>query len=92
MRIILFALGATLSVVDAAFSLLLAGTFHEVNPLLRPLLAWPAVFLVVKTVLAVAGMGSLSRLDSRVAGAALLLAIGAYAGVDGYWVVSHPHP
>jgi Domain of unknown function (DUF5658) len=84
---LLFAVGAGLSLVDAAFTLGLRGTFEEVNPVLRPLLAVPALFLLAKLALTLAGMGSLARLDARAARGLLVLVVGAYGSLDGYWIV-----
>jgi hypothetical protein len=83
----LVAAALALSLIDAAFSLHQRGRFEEVNPLLRPLLATPGPFLVVKTACAIVGLIVLARLTrSRLAGALLVAAVVAYAVLDLYWI------
>lgn len=83
----LVGLVAALSLVDAAFSVALRGSFFELNPLLRPLLVAPAAFVVVKAALTLAGLWLLARVaGSGLTRAVLVAAAIAYAAVDVQWL------
>ncbi len=80
----LVVLALVLSFIDAGFSLDQVGRFQEVNPVLRPLLGAPHLFLLVKTLCAAAGLVALARFAR--ARALLGLVVIAYLVLDGYWL------
>lgn len=75
-----------LSLFDGLASLHFRAQFEELNPVLRPLLTAPGLFLGIKMAFVAAGLWILvARCPARVAGALLTLAIAGYLVLDIYW-------
>lgn len=80
--------GLGLSAIDAHASLVHAGHFDELNPVLAPLLATPWAFAMVKLALTAFGLVWLARLPGRGAAIARAGAIAALVAIDAYWLAA----